>query len=106
MLVLPDVRMQTMKALLNFCYTGSMFFPKENEEEIVETMKLLLLGEFANLSMKEVTVKIPPPQAATSDANSQRIQSGLEPQPGTSSSFGDGTGTPGSLGKLRYFMHL
>ncbi len=104
MLVLPDVQMQTMKALLNFCYTGSMFFPKENEGEIMETMKLLLLGEFGSLSMKEVTVKLPPPpEAGTSDSNTQLGQSGLDPQPGTSSSFSN-TGT--SLGKLLYILHL
>lgn len=48
-----------MKVLLNFCYTGKVIFPKEDEQEIVETMQFLLMGELGELSKSEVVIQEP-----------------------------------------------
>lgn len=51
-----------MNILLKFCYTGKMFFRKDQKDEVFEAMRFLLVGEFGKLTMKEVTVKLPPPE--------------------------------------------
>ncbi|CAL8109696.1 unnamed protein product [Orchesella dallaii] len=73
-LIVPDIPVRVMKIVLNFCYTGKMFYLKEDEPEIMDTMKMLLIGEYADLTMNEVTIKatLPPePEPSTSTATEQ-----------------------------------
>ncbi|ODN02643.1 Protein tramtrack, alpha isoform [Orchesella cincta] len=79
-LVLPDVPVRIMKILLTFCYTGKMIYPKEDELEVLDTMKLLLLGEYADLEINEVTIKaeLPPEPVPSTSTSAEQMGQGLQ----------------------------
>lgn len=70
-LLLPDIRVSIMKYILNLCYTGKMVYKKDEEDDIYNTMRTLLIGEFAKLTMKEVKLKVPL-KSMSSDSNLSR----------------------------------
>ena len=49
-----------MEILLNWAYTGKMYYSKAHEGDVITAMKLLYFGEFADMTLTKVSKREKP----------------------------------------------